>query len=591
MPVHSRSELAAAILEAGFPPSEIERALAIIAAESGGDPGATNDTPGQEYSVGPWQINLMAHPQVGEACARDLECSTRYAYSLFSTQGWQPWGAYTSGAYKEHLTGGGKNMATNFTGGSTVPPGYRFRKTPATKIDANGNKGLDIQQVQGGIIVRYTDGDYDVITDAELYGQQDNAATEYQQGQLALGAAGNKLTARGQDVTAQGNQLQAQAQQANLELQKAQFEYNKAKDNKDFAAQQYWLGRQDYWTAQKNEVDRLSLNVSRGNTLLGLGSRPETMWKYLFGVRGEQTPQGDFTNSQQLPGYTNQEINATLAGTGAAGAFGGGAGAGAGAAGGQAANLLPNGKPAIIDHATGQPDYTINPITGKHDAGLAPNTGYQPGANPYVAAIDPKTGAPMTGAPQVASNTSLTIPGTQMTQGMTPQDLAAQSAKLLPTTQERPNAMVAPGQKPKYVGENGTLIYDSGGLIDEPVIGKGFLSGKNYMFGMNGQQEQVTPSGSSQGSGLSGKLFNPPGLQGQIDKGFAGVKSPPQLQAATGGTSLLPSAQRWSNLLPTEQKFYQGSLQDLWGIPPEDVTALQGQGRMKRQLMPGRYAR
>lgn len=468
-------------------------------------------------------------------------------------------------------------------GDPTVPPGFRFRKTPATQINAStGQKELDITNLPGGgILVRYTDGDYDIIPGEELYGSADNSITPYQRESLDLTRSGQGISARGQDITAQGQQLTAEANRAQLELQKAQFEYDKAKNEKDFAAQQYWQQRSDYWQSRTDELNRLQLNVSRGNALLNVGQRPESLWKYLYGIEGQTPPQG--SEPGPLPGYTNQEIQATLAGTGAAGAFGGpGAASGSGAPPSQAL-LGGNGN---------------------------------------------------------------TMAGPGGTQGLKPAAAAGQAQALLGTPEGQAQAAseqsrVAPGQKPKYVGDKGVLIYDSGGQIDEPVIGKGFMTGKSYMFAMGGPEnvgpvEQPYPNPPSNGGGLSrlpagkpstiwdqppptgnipnnrveapnagrtfdapaptqplsagpGKMLNPVDLQAQLDKGWKGQKFP-ALQTATGGTSLLPSAQRWNMLSPAEKLLYQGSLRDLWGIPPEDITAMQEAGRTRTIANP-RYAR
>jgi hypothetical protein len=37
--------------------------------------------------IGYWQINTVYHPKVTEWCARDVKCSTDYAYKLFKARG------------------------------------------------------------------------------------------------------------------------------------------------------------------------------------------------------------------------------------------------------------------------------------------------------------------------------------------------------------------------------------------------------------------------------------------------------------------------------------------------------------------------
>lgn len=98
--------VARAAIAAGFTGAGLLRAIAIAGAESGFDPAATNDTCGYqwveergayvhpdtddelpagtqpEYSIGAWQINLLAHPGVTEAEARDLESAARAAFRI-----------------------------------------------------------------------------------------------------------------------------------------------------------------------------------------------------------------------------------------------------------------------------------------------------------------------------------------------------------------------------------------------------------------------------------------------------------------------------------------------------------------------------
>lgn len=107
MSTFTREELATTMRAVGFPDAEIRTGVGVALAESGGRAEATNDTPGREYSVGPWQINLLAHPGVTEACARDLVCSTQYAFRLWSSQGWAPWSAFLNGTYRRFVEGAG----------------------------------------------------------------------------------------------------------------------------------------------------------------------------------------------------------------------------------------------------------------------------------------------------------------------------------------------------------------------------------------------------------------------------------------------------------------------------------------------------
>ena len=65
---------------------------------------AVGTNPDGSRDRGPWQINDRWHPEVSDACAFDLACSTGEAYRL-SSQGssWSAWSAYTNGRYKQFL--------------------------------------------------------------------------------------------------------------------------------------------------------------------------------------------------------------------------------------------------------------------------------------------------------------------------------------------------------------------------------------------------------------------------------------------------------------------------------------------------------
>ena len=86
--------LAASAYEAGFRGRELVRAVAVSLVESEGNPAATNRNlnppPGQspELSVGPLQINLLAHGgNITEAEARDPRSAFAYAWKLFNDAG------------------------------------------------------------------------------------------------------------------------------------------------------------------------------------------------------------------------------------------------------------------------------------------------------------------------------------------------------------------------------------------------------------------------------------------------------------------------------------------------------------------------
>jgi hypothetical protein len=100
---YAPGEIADALRKAGAPADAVRRWVAIALAESGGRAMATNESP-VETSLGPWQINLKAHPGVSVECARDLACATAEAKRIskgFTDAG--PWGAFTNGSYRKYL--------------------------------------------------------------------------------------------------------------------------------------------------------------------------------------------------------------------------------------------------------------------------------------------------------------------------------------------------------------------------------------------------------------------------------------------------------------------------------------------------------
>jgi hypothetical protein len=86
---------------AGFPDPKLAAAIAL--GESLGYVGVKNITP-REYSVGLWQINTKVHPY-SPADMRDPIKNAAAAFAIYSKNGWQPWGAYTNGRYKQFRKG------------------------------------------------------------------------------------------------------------------------------------------------------------------------------------------------------------------------------------------------------------------------------------------------------------------------------------------------------------------------------------------------------------------------------------------------------------------------------------------------------
>ena len=95
------SEILALAQLVGFPDPKLAAAIAM--AESSGWTANVNITP-REHSVGLWQINTKSHPYTPEAMT-DPVLNAQAAFLIFRRDGWKPWGAYTSGRYKQYQQG------------------------------------------------------------------------------------------------------------------------------------------------------------------------------------------------------------------------------------------------------------------------------------------------------------------------------------------------------------------------------------------------------------------------------------------------------------------------------------------------------
>jgi hypothetical protein len=120
VPALSDEKIAAAAYAAGFRNEDLDIAIAIALAESGGDPRAHNTKP-PDNSYGLWQINMIG--SLGPARRRDYGISSNdelfdpyaNARAAFQVSGgnwgkrdWTPWSVYKSGAYEDFLPRAGK---------------------------------------------------------------------------------------------------------------------------------------------------------------------------------------------------------------------------------------------------------------------------------------------------------------------------------------------------------------------------------------------------------------------------------------------------------------------------------------------------
>lgn len=100
---------------------------AIALAESSGDPNSTNptDNNGTQTSWGLWQISNGDHSEPAPNWNDPLE-NARLAVAKFHSQGLGAWGTYTSGAYKQYMSGAAPVTPTGAgaAGGTTADAGF-----------------------------------------------------------------------------------------------------------------------------------------------------------------------------------------------------------------------------------------------------------------------------------------------------------------------------------------------------------------------------------------------------------------------------------------------------------------------------------
>lgn len=81
----------------------LDVAVAVMWAESGRWTKAYHVNDDGSIDRGLFQINDRAHPSVSDADAYDPKLNALYAWVLHRSNGWQPWAAYNSGAYKKFV--------------------------------------------------------------------------------------------------------------------------------------------------------------------------------------------------------------------------------------------------------------------------------------------------------------------------------------------------------------------------------------------------------------------------------------------------------------------------------------------------------
>lgn len=89
------------VAQYGWP---VNTAMAVMQAESGCRPGAENPTDYHVICYGSRGLFQIGCDSTGNYAGMfDAGANIAHAYSMWSRRGWQPWGAYTSGAYLKYL--------------------------------------------------------------------------------------------------------------------------------------------------------------------------------------------------------------------------------------------------------------------------------------------------------------------------------------------------------------------------------------------------------------------------------------------------------------------------------------------------------
>lgn len=382
-------------------------------------------------------------------------------------------------------TGQNTGSSTNFTtGGGAGGPNIDPRNDP-TRNEYVGYQGI-------GNKPPWTAAGYpDFASWSSAVGQQKAADTLYRQTQIDLQ---NKQLAAQNGATGASTinaGIAADTAAKSLAEQKRQFDLQ-------YANAQTPAEREKLLQEQQRQFDQ-SQATHKGDTLLGLGSRPDTLIKYLYALRGQQTPQGIENTTANIPGYS-----------GVVGAQPGG-----------------------------------NPGTAPAPAAPAPAPAAAPAAAPTAGAVDPRVAAVKQAiATPGAIDPKFVAPGgtnvTAQNPNTPPQAISGPATPTQGPTQEQTDAqnqLMKDGRKPRFFS-GGVAIFKHGGPIPEHVIGVGLESGKTYEFGEAGDEFVVPHDKMKDLMGLLGKDM----LDSQGTTDAAGNKS----YAAGGTIGYTPTADQQS---------------------------------------------
>lgn len=105
----SASQIAGYASAAGFSGQDLQTAVAIALAESGGNPNAYNPetaagTPSGMGSYGLWQIYRQDHPEFSGWNLYDPATNARAAYQVYLEQGFSAWSTFNGGEYLAYIS-------------------------------------------------------------------------------------------------------------------------------------------------------------------------------------------------------------------------------------------------------------------------------------------------------------------------------------------------------------------------------------------------------------------------------------------------------------------------------------------------------
>lgn len=118
----SRDELAKIASDVGFKGNDVEIAVAVALAESGGNRLAHNQNAATgDDSYGLWQINMIGKLGPDRRKAFNIKSNDALfipainghaAKKIHASQGWEGWTTYTNGKYKQHYKGSGTSLSS-----------------------------------------------------------------------------------------------------------------------------------------------------------------------------------------------------------------------------------------------------------------------------------------------------------------------------------------------------------------------------------------------------------------------------------------------------------------------------------------------